>query len=107
MKKYIDMLGFKYRDRVTNYEGVGSTVSFDLYGCVQIALTPPAKKDKATGEQTSVDGRWFDASRLERVGKERVMDVPNYERFDLPIDAQPIKAAQHPAGPAEKPAPSR
>ncbi len=107
MKKYIDMLGYRYRDRVTKFEGIGSTVSFDLYGCVQIALTPEAKQDAKTGEQTIQDGRWFDASRLERVGKARVMEVPNYEKFDLPIHAQPVPPASHPPGAAEKPAPSR
>jgi hypothetical protein len=52
----IDLLGCKGKDKVTGYEGIISSVSFDLYGCVQLALTPPAKK----GETELKHGHWFD-----------------------------------------------
>ena len=41
IKEAINMLGRKAKDRVTGFEGVISSVSFDLYGCVCGIITPP------------------------------------------------------------------
>ncbi len=79
----IEWLGFPVRDRVTGFQGVVSSISFDLYGCVQFAVTPPVN-DK--GE--SPDGRWFDIARVEKTGA-RVMTPPSRFLRDY--------------GPAEKP----
>jgi hypothetical protein len=95
LQDYIDMMGHTFRDRVTKYQGVAESVSFDLYGCVQIALRPPAvKNDK--GELTLPDGRYFDASRLEQVGKKRAMEVPTFARID------PTETRTAAPGPADK-----
>ena len=67
----IDLLGFPARDKITGYSGVVSSICFDLYGCVQAALSPPVN-DK--GEIP--DDRWFDVSRLEISGA-RVMTPPD------------------------------
>ena len=82
----IKLLGLKVRDEVTGFEGVVSSISFDLYGCVQAVVTPPVDKD---GKDRS--GAWFDVSRLVVVDSKPVMDVPE---FDSDIVAH---------GPAEKP----
>jgi hypothetical protein len=81
----IAMLGLKARDRITGFAGVISSVTFDLYGCVQAIVTPPIGADGKTAE-----GHWFDLKRLET--SERVMDPPI---FDVPPGTEP--------GPAERP----
>jgi hypothetical protein len=67
----IALLGLKARDRVTGFAGVISSVTFDLYGCVQAIVTPPVGKDGKTCESN-----WFDIKRLET--SRRVMGVPDF-----------------------------
>lgn len=89
MKSYMDLIGLRARDLVTRLEGVVTSVCFDLYGCVQICLTPGINdKDGKLGEQY-----WFDFKRIEILNKTPVMPVPSY---GLPGTE---------AGAAEKPAP--
>lgn len=92
LSKHIDMLGRRATDRVTGFQGVISSVSFDLYGCIQAIVTPPIDKDGKKGELG-----WFDVSRLLISDGERVMEVPNY-------DVGPAAEGRH--GPEEKPTPS-
>lgn len=91
LKKHVDMLGLKCRDKVTNFEGVVSTVSFDLYGCVQLILVPPVGKDGKLEE-----GRWFDIHRLDVMDPTPVMPVPAFAAL-ASVDGV------HEKGPAEKP----
>ncbi len=84
----IDLLGYRAKDKVTGLEGVVSSVCFDLYGCVQAALTPPAK------EGTVPSGHWFDVQRLE-VSTVRVMTPPDF-------NARAAIPAEYDSGPAEK-----
>src|SRR5690242_8372119 len=91
-EKHAQILGFKVKDKVTGFEGVAASVCFDLYGCVQIAVTPPVKEGKLE------DGRWFDVQRLDRTSDERVMPVPAFT-------ALATVEGTHQHGPAEKPAP--
>jgi hypothetical protein len=88
MREHTDLLGRKAVDKVTGFSGVVSSVSYDLYGCVQVVLTPPVNKDGKIE-----DGRWLDINRLE-IDKRapRVMPVPVF----------PTTAADV-SGPAEKP----
>lgn len=88
----IELLGRKAKDKVTGFEGVVSSVSFDLYGCIQAALTPGVDKDGKT-----LDGHWFDTNRLAMKSGARVMPLPD---FDKPAD----EPADHAHGLAEKPA---
>ena len=88
IKEHLDLLGRKAVDRVTGYKGVVSSVSYDLYGCIQAALTPPVGKDGQT-----VEGRWFDVARLKINGKP-VMERPKW-------DFGPV--AEGKQGAAEKP----
>lgn len=92
MQQYIDMLGYVWQDKVTTFSGVAESVSFDLYGCIQVALRPAMTKHE--GKTDLPEGRWFDASRLVKTGK-RIMEIPSFEKFA----PQPQKQAP---GPADK-----
>jgi hypothetical protein len=91
LKQHVDILGLRVKDKVTGFAGVASSVSFDLYGCVQVVVTPPAKADESKG------GHYFDIQRLEVTDTTRVMPVPSFANL-----ATPEGVHQH--GPAEKPA---
>ena len=86
------LLGRRAEDKVTGFEGVISSVCFDLYGCVQAALTPSKKRDGNLG-----DGHWFDVQRLKVMPGKPVMTAPDF-------DAVAKTPAEHKSGPAEKPA---
>lgn len=91
MEKFLETLGYKYRDKVTGYDGVAESVSVDLYGCVQIALRPPSvEKD---GKRDINEGRWFDHSRLERLDSPRVMEpvTPSEPRPTGPADKSTMR----------------
>lgn len=68
-----NMLGRKGKDVVTGFAGVITTVSFDLYGCVQAVLTPPVCKEGKTKE-----GHWFDITRIQITDKKPVMKLPDF-----------------------------
>jgi hypothetical protein len=82
MKEYLALLGMKCRDVVTGAFGVVTSVSFDLYGCVQALLTLPST------EQKESESCWFDAKRLRVMSDKPVMDQPTFEivpgGYDLP-----------------------
>lgn len=65
------LLGLKVRDRVTGFSGITTSVTFDLYGCIQAFVTPPQGKDGKLP-----DGGWFDSHRLETTSSTPVMEVP-------------------------------
>lgn len=101
MQEHFAWLGLKVRDRVTGFSGVASSLSFDLYGCVQVVITPP-QNDK--GELR--EGRWFDVARLEVVDARPVMTVPSFgeqvQRTYAPgqergPEAKPARASVNPA----------
>ena len=74
VQQHLQILGKRIRDRVTGIEGVASSVSFDLYGCIQVVLNPGLDKD---GKPR--DLMWFDISRLVPLSEDRVMQPPNFE----------------------------
>ncbi len=69
----LDLLGLRGRDRVTGFVGVVTSVSYDLYGCVMVVLSPPVD-DK--GEVH--DGKWFDSHRIEVIDGKPVMAAPDF-----------------------------
>ena len=71
---HINLLGKKATDKVTKFTGVISTVSFDLYGCIQVVITPEADK----GELKV--GSWFDVTRLDLSNDEPVMEMPEFDK---------------------------
>ena len=89
MNEHLNLLGLKARDRVTGFTGIVSSVSFDLYGCIQAVLTPEIDKDGKPRE-----GHWYDVNRLELLSKKPVMALPAF----MPTPQTHLK------GTAEKPA---
>ena len=105
VKESISLLGFKVQDKVTGFTGVVTSISFDLYGCIQAVVSPLVDKDGKDQE-----GRWFDILRLDILEGKRVMDCPKFfvEISDIKNDS----VLDHPfssylKGPAEKPIYSR
>lgn len=90
IKKHLGLLGLRVEDKVTRFKGVVSTMSFDLYGCIQAVVTPVAKEDG-----TVDNGKWFDVARLNVLDDQPVMERPDY-------DFGPVAQGEH--GSAEKPA---
>ncbi len=78
--KQFELLGWKVKDKVTEFEGVVSHVGLDLYGCVQ-ALVQPRAETKDSGAQKIDNQHWFDATRLEKQGSEPAM-IPIPQKGD-------------------------
>lgn len=74
--KHIDLLGLKAEDKVTKFKGVITCLSYDLYGCIQVVVTPEA--DPKTGK--TENGLWFDITRIKLKSKKPVMAIPNFEK---------------------------
>ena len=72
LETHLSLLGLSVKDRVTDFEGVVTSVSFDLYGCMQALVIP-----KFIGKDTP-ETRWFDANRLEITSIMSVMPVPDF-----------------------------
>jgi hypothetical protein len=89
-KQYLKLLGKKVRDCVTGYEGIVTSMSFDLYGCVHGYV------DKGYNEKDERHGNWFDHKRLIVLEDVPVMPQPSFARevgtesggFDKPAPPQ-------------------
>ncbi|MCI0532384.1 MAG: hypothetical protein L0Y74_10650 [candidate division Zixibacteria bacterium] len=86
---HLGLLGLEAQDKVTGAKGVITSISFDLFGCIQAVLTPKIEKG---GEVKS--GNWMDVPRLEIKKRKAVMPLPD---FAIPYIASGKK------GPADKP----
>ncbi len=75
--KYMELLGHRVRDVVTGFEGIVESISYDLYGCIQVDIRPPMPKD--WDGKDFPNGRWFDAKRLKVLSTNPVMAVPVFE----------------------------
>ena len=91
VKKHLDLLGHKCVDRVTGLSGVITSVTFDLYGCIQALVSPGIKE----GEVKPAESWWLDVTRLDITSDAPVMVQPD---FELGYVAEGRK------GPADKPA---
>ena len=79
IKEHLNLLGHKVKDKVSDFEGVVISISFDLYGCIQADVRPTTlNKDNGF-----IMGSWLDVSRLKVLTKKPLMDVPNYEYGDI------------------------
>lgn len=74
VKLHLNKLGLKVKDVVTGFEGITTSISFDLYGCIQALVNAGKDKDGKLQEQM-----WFDISRLEIIDKNPVMQLPDFE----------------------------
>lgn len=90
IKEHLNLLGFRVEDKVTKFQGIVASISFDLYGCIQATVNPGMDK-----EGKPKDSHWFDVNRLTVISKKPVMDPPN---FDFGPQAEGNQGA------AEKPA---
>lgn len=95
LQKHLSLMGLVVEDKVTGLTGVVSSISFDLYGCIQAAITP-----KSTEDGTIPNSRWFDICRLKIINENPVMDLPNFM-------TENEKGEIYLKGPAEKPLPER
>ena len=84
-------LGHKARDRVTGFKGTITSMSFDLFGCVQAGLTPEVINDKTTGKLELGSSHWFDCNRLELLTDERIIPLPDFP-FVAPARTAPAPA---------------
>lgn len=71
--EHLQVLGKRVQDKVTGFSGVACSVSFDLYGCIQIIINPGLGKDGKLGDQL-----WFDLSRIKVLSEKPAMDPPDY-----------------------------
>ena len=71
--KHFDYLGLEAEDKVTGFKGIVTTLSFDLYGCIQVIVSPKAAEDGRIPH-----GEWFDIARLRILSDEPVMESPDY-----------------------------
>jgi hypothetical protein len=73
-EKHISILGFEAEDKITGFSGVITSMSFDLYGCVQAIITCK-ELDK---DNKPING-WYDVTRLTITSTKRVMKIPNFD----------------------------
>jgi len=92
-RNHLQILGLPVRDKVTKFKGYASSVVYDLYGCIQVCITPEVDKDGKGG-----DLAWYDITRLEVLGDKPVVKLPDYSKGYV---------AEGRKGAAEKPAPSQ
>ena len=94
VKKHLDILGLRVEDKVTGFKGVATSVSFDLYGCIQVVIRPGLDKDGKP-----MEAQWFDIARLKITSKKPVMKPPVWDMRVL--DAQ-VQSAKGKKGPESK-----
>ena len=75
LNNHITMLGLQVEDAVTGFRGVVTTISFDLYGCIQAIVTPPIGDDDDMKE-----GKWFDITRLNIKDGIHIMSIPDFNK---------------------------
>lgn len=72
---HLQILGLPVRDKVTKFNGFASSVVYDLYGCIQVAITPEMMEGRNPGET-----KWYDITRLEVLGDKPVVELPDYSK---------------------------
>ncbi len=61
---YLDLLGFKVKDKITDYEGIATSKHFYLTGCTQYGVLGKIDKDGTIPEIM-----YFDEGRLFVIGE--------------------------------------
>lgn len=74
-KQSINYLGRKAKDKISGSVGIIISVCFDLYGCIQVVLTPG--KIAKDGKEVSSIG-WIDINRIEIMKGKPVMKHPDF-----------------------------
>lgn len=91
IEKHLALLGLRVEDRVTNHSGIVTSVTFDLYGCIQAIVNPGIGTDGKPGEMA-----WYDVNRLKVLDTNPVMDRPDF-------DWSPQAISEGLKGPGERP----
>jgi hypothetical protein len=73
VKENLNLLGRHAKDKVTNFQGVITSIAFDLYGCNQALLNPGIDNEGKLRDQN-----WFDINRLEVAGSP-IMEAPEFD----------------------------
>ena len=68
-----EIFACKAKHKVSGFEGIITGMSFDLYGCIQVSVSPQVDE---TGKRS--DGFWFDLNSIEILDKTPVMKVPDF-----------------------------
>jgi len=93
IQQALNLLGMKVEDKVTKFRGVVTTVAFDLFGCIQVGVTPEVQEGKKEGSH------WFDTVRMRFLESKPVMDRPDF----VEEEEVELEKVDHFDGPAEKP----
>lgn len=80
-KEHLNLLGLPAEDKVTGLKGVVTSISFDLYGCVQALIHPGTDNEGKLREQT-----WLDINRLKITNENPVMDRPDFNLIPGPAE---------------------
>lgn len=78
MEKHLSILGLKVKDSVTGFTGIATSVSFDLYGCIQCVINPGMNSEGKLG-----DSLWFDKNRLIILDTTPVMKQPDFQSQNI------------------------
>lgn len=79
VQEFLDLLGYRAKDRVTGFSGVITSVVFDLFGCIQVSLCTGIDDKGLVPERGSL---WFDTNRIEvDRAAGRVMEFKLGERY--------------------------
>ena len=70
---WVNHLGHQVQDRVTGIQGVVTSVSFDLYGCVQGLINRGVDQNGQIMDQV-----WLDMARLTVTSERPVMQQPDF-----------------------------
>ena len=89
IQEAINLLGYEGKDKVIGFEGIVESVSFDLYGCIQLWMKPTSLKEDGSQKE----GGYFDISRI--VIETSIIPAPKFK------DEEKIPS-QYDKGPAQK-----
>ena len=82
----MDLLGLKVQDRVTNATGIVTSISYDLYGCIQAVISPCADVEN----RENITG-WYDIKRLKILNTKPVMILPDWTDEEIGCECKPIQ----------------
>lgn len=91
MEQFLNLLGYRAKDKITGFSGVITSLCFDLYGCIQVCITQPVDDKGQISERANA---WFDTNRVDVDQTERVMEFkldPRYTAKDTsgPCESRP------------------
>lgn len=81
----MELLGLKVKDKVTDTTGIVTSISYDLYGCIQAIITLSA----GTENRENLIG-WYDIKRLEILDDVPVLDMPNWDIEEIGCECKPV-----------------